>query len=51
MEHPSNILQKKYFPPENYYLVVEPTHLKNMRQIGSSPQVGDKNQKKLETTT
>ena len=29
------------------WLVVEPTHLKNMSQIGSSPQPGDENKKYL----
>ena len=34
-----------------FWLVVEPTHLKNIRQIGSSSQVGGKNEKIFETTT
>ena len=32
------------------WLVVEPTHLKNVSQIGASPQVG-MNIKNIETTT
>ena len=36
---------------ELVWLVVEPTHLKNMSQIRSFPQIGGENKKTFETTT
>ena len=37
--------------PIHFWLVVEPTHLKNMSQIGNLPPGRDENKKMFETTT